>query len=203
MATQPIRLSSIHSCIGELEFSACFPYAKGVRAERENMRYSLSQLKRDAAAGKIKFEMIERYGKTGDEIPERLRGIRSVARVNTVGIMLVTEDGTESELRFDTAKLTEYDGKTLTIYDPAERELTFEEREVLESAQKLQDEYEKKYPYGDGGFWKVKHFISKSPCPWMDGNKTIKGKRYNYNGKVIDYSIRGKAILKYIIHSVV
>lgn len=167
------------------------------------MKYTLSRLKRDAAAGKIQFEMIERYGKTGDEIPERLRGIRSVARVNTVAIMLVTEDGIESELRFDTAKLTEYDGKTLTIYDPAERKLTFEEREVLESAQKLQNEYEKKYPYGDGGFWKKKHFISKSPCPWMDGNKTIKGKRYNYNGKVIDYSIRGKAILKYIIHPVV
>lgn len=48
---------------------------------------TLADLKRDAANGKIKFELMERYGKTGDEIPEKLRGIREVEKVNTVGIL--------------------------------------------------------------------------------------------------------------------
>ena len=59
---------------------------------------TLAELKREAKAGKIKFEMIERFGKTGEEIPEYCRGIREVARVNTVAIILVTADGKESEL---------------------------------------------------------------------------------------------------------
>lgn len=32
---------------------------------------TLADFKRDAASGKIKLEMVERYGKTGEEIPER------------------------------------------------------------------------------------------------------------------------------------
>lgn len=39
---------------------------------------TLADFKRDAASGKIKLEMVERYGKTGEEIPERYRGIRTV-----------------------------------------------------------------------------------------------------------------------------
>lgn len=39
---------------------------------------TLADFKRDAASGKIKLEMVERYGKTGEEIPERYRGIRTI-----------------------------------------------------------------------------------------------------------------------------
>lgn len=45
---------------------------------------TLADFKRDAASGKIKLEMVERYGKTGEEIPERCRGIRTIQSVNTV-----------------------------------------------------------------------------------------------------------------------
>lgn len=41
---------------------------------------TLADLKRDATSGKIKFELIERYGKMGDEIPERCRGVRTVKK---------------------------------------------------------------------------------------------------------------------------
>lgn len=44
---------------------------------------TLADLKREAASGKIRFEMVERYGKTGDAIPKRCRGIRTVEKVNT------------------------------------------------------------------------------------------------------------------------
>ena len=44
----------------------------------KNKVFSLAELRREAKGQKIKFEMIERYGKTGEAIPERLRGIREV-----------------------------------------------------------------------------------------------------------------------------
>jgi len=167
------------------------------------MRYTLSDLKRRAAAGAIKFELVERYGKTSDAIPPRCRGIRTVKRVNTVGIMLMTADGQESELRLNTgAKLIDYDGESLTIYDAGEREVTPEEQKCLNEARRIVEDYERRNPYGDGWFWLQKDYYRHCPCPWMNGSDTIKGKRYNYNGKVIDNSVRGAAILKYRIHTV-
>lgn len=163
---------------------------------------TLAKLKRDAQSGTIKFEMTERYGKTGEEIPERCRGIRSVSKVNTVAIVLVTADGKESELRLGSAKLIEYDGKSLTIYEPGERDVTAEEQAVLDGAKKISERHFAVNPYGNGGFWECKQFFKDSPCPWMCGYETVRGKRYNYNGKVIDNSIKGKAILRYTIHHV-
>lgn len=166
------------------------------------MKYSLAEMKRQAAAGKIKFELTERFGKTGEEIPEYCRGIREVARVNTVAIILVTADGKESELRFNGAKLVEYDGKSLTIYAAGERDVTPEEQSVLDGAQKIRDRHMKVNPYGNGGFWECKHYFANSSCPWMAGYETVRGKRYNYNGKVVDNSVKGRAILRYTIHQV-
>lgn len=60
---------------------------------------TLAELKRNANSGKMKLELIERYGETGDDIIERLRGIRKVLRANTVGLILENLDGAESELR--------------------------------------------------------------------------------------------------------
>lgn len=163
---------------------------------------TLAELKREAKAGKIKFEMIERFGKTGEEIPEYCRGIREVARVNTVAIILVTADGKESELRFNGAKLVEYDGKSLTIYAAGERDVTPEEQAVLNEAQKIRERHLKVNPYGNSDFWACKQYFENSPCPWMAGYKTVRGKRYNYNGKVTDNSVKGNAILRYTIHHI-
>lgn len=97
---------------------------------------TLADFKRDAASGKIKLEMVERYGNTGEEIPERYRGIRAIQSVNTVEIMLETADGLTSSLDFPPAKLIEYDGKSLTIYERGERDLTEQERKILADWQK-------------------------------------------------------------------
>ncbi len=160
---------------------------------------TLAQLKRDAASGKIRFEMFERYGETGDVIPERCRGIRTVEKVNNVAIMLKTADGKTSELRFDSAKLVEYDGETLTIFERGERDLTEQEKAILAEWERIQAEYEARNPYSDS-YWKKKDYFSKCPCPWLAGWEFVRGKKYNYNGKVIDNQVRGKAILKYRIH---
>ena len=120
---------------------------------------TLADFKRDAASGKIKLELVERYGKTGEEIPERIRGIRTVSRINTVAIFLANENGVESELRFDSAKLVEYDGKSLTIYERGERDLTEQEKKILADWQKIEDDYYKQNPYGNA-YWK-KRTISR------------------------------------------
>ena len=144
---------------------------------------TLADFKRDAASGKIKLEMVERYGKTGEEIPERYRGIRAIQSVNTVEIMLETADGLTSSLDFPPAKLIEYDGKSLTIYEGGERDLTEQERN----------------PYGNA-YWKKKDYFKKCPCPWLAGYEPVKGKYYNYNGKILDNQVRGNAILKYNVY---
>ena len=160
---------------------------------------TLAELKRDAQSGKINFELIERFGDTGDAIPERLRGIRKVARVNTVEIMLVNNDGIESGLRYGSAKLVEYTGDTLTIYNPGRREPTEEERKVLDEAEEIKRRHDKSY---DCGYWALKDYFEKCACPWMSGFDTVKGKKYEtWSGKVVDHSIKGDAVLKYKVYS--
>ncbi len=161
---------------------------------------TLSDLKRDAKSGKIKLEMTYRYGK---ELPDFCQGIRSITNVNSVGFTLVTQEGKESAFRYSTAKLTEYDSDTLIIYAPAQREPTAEEQAVLDEAKRIVDEYMENNPYDDGWFYKKKSFLKNSKCPWMDGYEIIKGKRYlSHNGKVLDFSIKGKIANKYIVHHV-
>ena len=165
---------------------------------------TIADLKRDATNKKISFELIERYGETGNEIPERLRGIRTAGRVNTVGIMLVDANGRDSELRLPSAKLVEYEDDYLTIYNPGERDLKAEEKQTLEKWAEIEKRIHDGNPYRET-YWLKKDYFSKEKCscPWMSGWETIRGKKYNYcTGKVIDNQIRGEAILKYKIHRV-
>jgi len=157
---------------------------------------TLAELKRDAQTGRMILTLTERYGST--DIIERLQGDRPVVGVNTVALKLMNKDGQTSELRLDNAKLTEYDGDTLTIYNPAYRDLTDNETKVLVSARAKRDEYDKQYPFGNGGYWLQKDYIAKSDCPWMEGYDFIKGKKYDQSrNKVVDKSIKGDAILRY------
>lgn len=159
---------------------------------------TLTQLKRDANSGKMSLEMIERYGKT-DNFPDRLKGVRKVKKSNTVALILLNADGKESELRFDSAKLIDYTDNNLIIYAPAERDLTEEESKVLKEVERLEKEYYKENPYGEF-YWHKKRYFENCSCPWMSGFETIRGKKYMYNGKVMDNSIKGKAILKYNVY---
>lgn len=159
---------------------------------------TLAQLKRDANSGNMALELIERFGKTGDEIKETMRGIRKVSRSNTVGIFLINNDGKESELTIRSAKLIEYDGKTLTIFEAGHREPTDEEKSILAKRDELYKKYEDTY---NGGFWQVKQMIADSKCPWMDGGETKCGKRYSVSENVVyDNLIKGEAVLKYKVY---
>lgn len=149
--------------------------------------YTLAKFVRDAQEG-MSLEIIERFGKTGDEIPERLRGVRKIIHINTYKMELMNAQSEVSSMWFESAKLVEYDGETLTIYNPIRRELTPEEQRIL-------DKINAKETY----FQKVE-CARNSSCPWINpfGNKVIKGKKYlSWENKVLDRSVRGEMILKY------
>lgn len=157
---------------------------------------TLAELKRNANNGNMKLELVEWYGKIEDGIPERLHGIRKVKGANTVAIILINNNGVESELRLKCAKLVEYDGESLIVYNPGERDTNTEEKAILNELQRMEKEYYEQNPYGDF-YWKKKAYFKDCSCPWMSGYETIKGKKYLYNGKVRDDSVKGEIILKY------
>ena len=158
---------------------------------------TLAEFKRDAATGKMSLELVERFGSTN--IIERLQGIRKISKVRTAAVVLVNQNGSESELRFDSAKLVDYDGESLTIYSPGKRELTDEEKSVLAEWKKIQEEYEQKNPYSDT-YWRKKAYFSKSSCPWLEGFGMVRGKMYQNDGYVLDNAVKGDAILKYKVY---
>lgn len=158
---------------------------------------SLAQFKRDAASGKMSLELVERYGETGDKISEKMRGIRKLSKINTVEATLINADGSESALRFSSTALMEYDGDTLSVYLPGYRKPTEQESAVLLGYETAKKEYMEKNKYGDF-YWMGKKYFRESPCPWMDGENRIKGKRYDrYKKLVSDNAVKGEVILKY------
>ena len=160
---------------------------------------TLAQLKRDADSGRMSVMLLWRFGKTGNDIPREMRGVRKVFRANSVGLVLEF-NGKESTLYTDSAKLVEYDGKTLTFYRAGYRSPTAEERFVLNTWKTMEDEYIKKNPFGDC-FGKRKAYFDSSTCPWMDGINKIRGKRYcPEKDKVLDFSVRGEMILRYEVY---
>ena len=60
---------------------------------------TLADLKRDAKSGNMSMEMLEWYGKTGEDIKLILRGIRKVEGANSVALLLRNNEGNTSELR--------------------------------------------------------------------------------------------------------
>lgn len=163
---------------------------------------TLVQLKQDAKSGRMSMEMTERYGAYGEQIPEKLRGIRRVIGVNTVALHLQNNDGNISELQVKCASLVEYDADTLVVYEAGLRDLTDEERTILAEWKRIEDEHIKQNPFGDT-YWKRKNYFATCTCPWLDGGDSVRGKRLEYvcgTPKIRDNSIKGEAILKYRVY---
>lgn len=158
---------------------------------------TMVQFKRDAASGKMRLELFERYGKT--DFPETFKGVRNVVKTNSVEITLVNQDGVKSVMRYGRASLMEYDGDTLVLYNPGYRDLTAQEESILAEWRKIKEEYVAKNPYGNA-YWKMKDYFDNCPCPWLAGFEPVRGKELVYDGdkrKIRDSSIKGEAILKY------
>ena len=170
------------------------------RRSQSPQKISRVEFMRRAGAGNMSLELIEWYGKTGDGIPERLRGVRKVVRKNSRFVVLRNTDGSELSLELFASALMQCDGKILTVYAPLQRDLTLEEQNVLEGWREREAKYYQDNPYGDA-FWQMKSYFKNSPCPWMSGFEVIKGQRYlSHNNKVLDRHFKGPEILKYKVY---
>ena len=129
---------------------------------------------------------------------------RAIVKVQTNAVYLEgpENNGKGSYLPIPPASLIEYDGKTLSIYDPGMREMTEEEKRNLKDAENERKRYQEQNPYVDS-FWHMKDYYRKCSTPWIYfGNGEIKGKRAaqgNDTGKIIDNKIKGKLVLKYAV----
>lgn len=147
-----------------------------------------AQFVRDLKSGHIcAMELKTWYGKTGDDIPERLRGVRLVAWSGSTILGLKNNaSGAVSELSYGPSALMAYTGDTVTFYTPGLREPTSQEKEVLQKAAAIES------------YWSRKAYFLSSPCPWMDGTNFTKGKKFDARtGQVMDRNVKGTAILTY------
>lgn len=164
---------------------------------------TLAQLKREAKAGMLYGEMVERLGDTA--IPEQLRGLRKIVDSNTVSITFLNASGKRSECRVERASLVEYKGDELIIYNPGYRPLNAEEAAVMEKWNQIRStpehqEREKIDLLSDGNstYYQKKHFFEDSGKGYLMGSEEQKGCLFERSmGMVRDASIRGAVCLRY------
>lgn len=162
------------------------------------MTMTLAEIKRKANSGNMFLELVERFGKRGTDIPERLQGLREVLGANSVGLILKCASGEETSLDIRSAKLVECDGKTLTVFEPAHRELTDEERNILNQWKNFEQDYYEKNPFGNGAWIYRKKFFKDKGYQYLDGYDVVQGKKYlQHEDKVYDTQVRGEAVLVY------
>ena len=100
---------------------------------------SLSQLKHFALNCGVKLELIERFGKTGDDIPTKLRGIRSIYAVHTKSFDLLSEDGSTSSLGIERASLVSFDGPMMTVHKAGIRPMNDKEKAKMAAWQEIEN----------------------------------------------------------------
>lgn len=162
------------------------------------MAMTLADIKRKANSGNMFLELVEWKGKQGNDIPERIRGLREVLRANSVGLILKTNSGEESSLDILSAKLVECDGDVLTVFEPAHRALTAKERNLLNQWKEFEQDYWNKNPFGNGPWIYRKKFFKDHGYQYLDGYKVVQGKKYlQHEDKVYDTQVRGNVVCKY------
>lgn len=166
------------------------------------MNKSLAQLKRDAKTGKYKYKMIYRYGQ---EIPERLQGIRTLVDSNSVSISFLNLNGEKSELNIRSAKLIDYTDDSIVVYGIGKRDLNDVEKKVMDEWEQIcqTPEYQKQsevdmYTDSSSTYWKKKFFFTNKKMEHLLGFELVNGKKYDFVSKqVFDCSCRGKKEIEY------
>ena len=153
---------------------------------------TVAELKRIANSGTVEAKMVYNANYGGD-LPERLKNWRKIIRANSTTIFFKI-DGGESRLDIDSAKLIDFDEKSLTVYQGGLRELTNEEQQAMDEWKKIE---ESTPPYQDT-FFKQKLFFEQRGMAYLRGCDFVNGKRYDHNsGKIYDKQVRGAVALRY------
>lgn len=167
---------------------------------------SLSQLKHFALNCGVKLELIERFGKTGEDIPPKLRGIRSIYAVHTKSFDLLSEDGSTSSLEIERAALVSFDGPMMTVHKAGIRPMNDEEKAKMAAWQEIENtpEFQERSRVdlltdGSRTYWQKKAFFEGEFSYLFNGEKAGKSMVYRKDDvpMILDKSIAGEPILVY------
>ncbi|MCI9290285.1 MAG: hypothetical protein HFE32_00600 [Clostridia bacterium] len=170
---------------------------------------TLAELKREAKSGILEGKFIH-HSQFGANLPKRLQGWRKLIDSNSVAIYFLTSDGKKSELRLDKASLVDYDGQTLTIFNAGYRDLTEEEKYVMNvwkeksstSQFKAQEELDA-LSDGSSTYWAKVFYFRKVGYEYLMGFNKQRGMKYDtIMGKVQDDKIKGTICMQYQIRRV-
>lgn len=160
-----------------------------------------SDLKRDAAKGNMSLELTEWYGKTGEAIPARIRGIRRVIKCTQNSLTL--QGKAESRLDYLRSSLLDYDGETLTLYTSGRRPLNEQERRIVLQWQKLEADYKLSVKSDEAVYRLRKEYYRNCECPWLYSDTFVKGKLTEHDGTkpmIRDKNHRGGMTMRYKVH---
>jgi hypothetical protein len=132
---------------------------------------------------------------------------RYVVKVKSNGVEFNPDkDATRgSFLDYPKATLCDFDGENFTIYNPALRELTAEEQNIMdtmpsklpENAQQMENDM---LTDGSTMFYRDNKHCQEAGMEYLRGHETIRGMRYSYNDKkVLDDNCRGTISMRYKI----
>lgn len=174
------------------------------RNKQANKNFSLSKIECLANKGVMSVELIELNGKTNEDIPVRLRGVRSVVGSRGKGSSLVlktlSSTGSISEIQLAKPAFIECNDETLTIYGAGKRTPNAKERMLLNEWQKIQTEFLTENPYSDC-YSKKLDFFKESEFPYLSGIERISGKDCRFDGEYVhDSNTRGDVISVYKVY---
>ena len=162
---------------------------------------TFADFKRVAAKGNMSLELIEWYGKTGADIPKRIRGIRRVIKCSQTSLTL--QGTVESRLNYLRSSLLDYDGETLTIYTSGRRSLNEQEQRIVWEWQNLEADYKLSGKSDEAVYRLRKEYYRNSECPWLFSDSFVKGKLTEHDGNVPmirDKDLRGGMTMRYKVH---
>lgn len=167
---------------------------------------TFADLKRDLIVGKTLTMTFNSLEGSSETIKKRIGVARKILKTQTNGITLEFEEGSGkgSFLELPCASLIEYDGKTIKIYKPGKRELTENEKTLLEgepSNRKENEELNRIDMLTDSSrtYRMDKLYYMNNDANWRWG--WHKGLRFDINDKKMwDKKIKGELELEYILN---
>jgi hypothetical protein len=165
---------------------------------------TFSELKRNADSGNYFIEMVYRYG---DEIPDRLKGIRQLVGSKTKAILIKTNDDKVSQLDIDNTNLIDISDNALVVYNSGFRELNQDEKDLFEAWEKIANEPQNQKQLEtdmltDGSimYWKRKTFFTQRNYGYLLGHQKERGEKFDFNtGKIKSDKVKGNKIMEYRI----
>lgn len=154
---------------------------------------TLADLKRELCVGS-KVILKKRFGEDVNEA-------REVIRTQSNSLVFKTPTGKNSHLDYPKAALLEFDGNVIRIFQAGERELTPEEKAIIEGEPK-DDEQQRIDLLSDGSvmFHRRKRYYLEKDAEYLQGHNKQKGMRFCYNsGKIVDDNVKGDITLEYEI----